>query len=79
MGRGDGQAIIKTSRPETSRCTYKLNPGIRERIAQYDTIPMSPALGEHGNAPELPQFFLGDDNIEASMLLTEQDILRRIK
>ena len=27
MGRGDGQAIIKTSRPETSRCTYKLNPG----------------------------------------------------
>ncbi|QOL45152.1 YqcI/YcgG family protein [Bifidobacterium longum subsp. infantis] len=56
-----------------------MNPGIRERIAQYDTIPMSPALGEHGNAPELPQFFLGDDNIEASMLLTEQDILRRIK
>lgn len=52
---------------------------IRERIAQYDTIPMSPALGEHGNAPELPQSFLGDDNIEASMLLTEQDILRRIK
>lgn len=40
---------------------------------------MSPALGEHGNAQELPQFFLGDDNIEASMLLTEQDILRRIK
>ena len=28
MGRGDGQATIKTSRPETSRCTYKLNPGI---------------------------------------------------
>ncbi|ALE10286.1 Hypothetical protein RY67_2300 [Bifidobacterium longum subsp. infantis] len=28
MGRGDGQAIIKTSRPETSRCTYKLNPGL---------------------------------------------------
>ena len=27
MGRGDGQATIKTSRPETSRCTYKLNPG----------------------------------------------------
>ena len=52
---------------------------IRERIAQYDTIPMSPALGEHGNAPELPQFFLGDDNIEAAMLLTEQDILRRSK
>ncbi|MDB6846569.1 hypothetical protein PMS63_10960, partial [Bifidobacterium longum] len=25
--RGDGQATIKTSRPETSRCTYKLNPG----------------------------------------------------
>ncbi|MDB6542564.1 hypothetical protein PMN44_10015, partial [Bifidobacterium longum] len=26
--RGDGQATIKTSRPETSRCTYKLNPGL---------------------------------------------------
>ena len=79
MGRGDRQATIKGSQPEHKRCAYKLNPGIRERIAQYDTIPMSPALGEHGNAPELPQFFLGDDNIEASMLLTEQDILRRIK
>lgn len=31
MGRGDGQATIKTSRPETSRCTYKLNPGFHYR------------------------------------------------
>ena len=33
MGRGDGQATIKTSRPETSRCTYKLNPGNLEPIS----------------------------------------------
>jgi len=35
---------------------------IRRRIGDYDALGPSPALGVHGEAPEIDQFFLGETN-----------------
>lgn len=42
---------------------------IRERIAKYDDLPPAPALGSHGDAPEIDQYFLGDSNAPAPVPL----------
>ncbi|MDB6542743.1 hypothetical protein PMN44_11000, partial [Bifidobacterium longum] len=48
--RGDGQATIKTSRPETSRCTYKLNPG---KHAERTTLKI---MARNGGIPHLSNY-----------------------
>ncbi|MDK8450142.1 YqcI/YcgG family protein [Corynebacterium mastitidis] len=35
---------------------------IRSMVEKYDLLPLSPALGVHGEKAEIDQFFLGDDN-----------------
>ncbi|MFD4240487.1 YqcI/YcgG family protein [Streptomyces sp. NPDC058525] len=47
---------------------------IRGRIAAYDGLGLSPHLGTHGDAPELPQYFLGDTNGCPYAAVTEQDV-----
>ncbi|MFD7920460.1 YqcI/YcgG family protein [Streptomyces sp. NPDC059740] len=65
-----------------SRASFDRLPGsaaaarrrIRLRLAHYDAIAPSPHLGTHGEAPELPQYFLGDSNGCPYRALTAQDL-----
>ena len=59
MGRGDGQATIKTSRPETSRCTYKLNPGNGRTVIVHmgDGEANATVDGTHFNVRSLWQLY----------------------
>ncbi|MFJ3841504.1 YqcI/YcgG family protein [Streptomyces sp. NPDC090054] len=50
---------------------------IRGRIAEYDAVEVSPHLGTHGAAPELPQYFLGDRNGCPYTAIAENDIAQR--
>jgi FPC/CPF motif-containing protein YcgG len=64
-----------------SRSTFdgipqKTRERIRRRITSHDEVPVSPYLGLHGQAPELPQFFLGDANSCPVTLLTREDAAR---
>ncbi|MEU8775587.1 YqcI/YcgG family protein [Streptomyces sp. NPDC048606] len=47
---------------------------IRRRITEYDGVALSPYLGTHGDAPELPQYFLGDTNGCPYTAVTRQDV-----
>ncbi|MFD3678224.1 YqcI/YcgG family protein [Streptomyces sp. NPDC058613] len=47
---------------------------IRRRIAAYDGVGLSPHLGTHGDAPELPQYFLGDSNGCPYTAVTAHDV-----
>lgn len=47
---------------------------IRKRLASYDDVPLSPLLSTHGDQPELPQFFLGDNNECPYHLVNRDDI-----
>ncbi|MEU6128233.1 YqcI/YcgG family protein [Saccharopolyspora sp. NPDC047091] len=47
---------------------------IRERLVEYDGVPPSPHLGTHGEAPELPQFSLGDTNTCPYLPMTGEDL-----
>jgi FPC/CPF motif-containing protein YcgG len=64
-----------------SRASFDTLPGsglkaratIRSRISRYDAVGISPCLGTHGSAPELPQFFLEDDNTAHCPILAADD------
>ncbi|MFK0200168.1 YqcI/YcgG family protein [Streptomyces lavendulae] len=52
---------------------------IRRRISTYDAVGLSAHLGTHGDAPELPQYFLGDTNGCPYAAVTEQDVTSRVE
>ncbi|MFJ1868758.1 YqcI/YcgG family protein [Streptomyces sp. NPDC088097] len=51
---------------------------IRRRLAAYDAVDVSPHLGTHGDAPELPQYFLGDTNGCPYTALAGRDVTGRV-
>lgn len=51
---------------------------IRRRISTYDGVGLSPHLGTHGDAPELPQYFLGDSNGCPYAAITAQDVTAHV-
>lgn len=54
---------------------------IRARIETFDDVPTSPALGNHGDTPEIEQYFLGDSNeaTHSAPLLSESDIVTALR
>ena len=60
--------------PEHGR---KAREVIRDRISKHDAVGVSPVLGNHGDAPELPQFFLGDINGCPHLPLSRDDVASR--
>ncbi|MFZ4841532.1 YqcI/YcgG family protein [Mycetocola saprophilus] len=73
---GSALTIVAQSRSSFDRLPeggLRARSMIRERIHQFDDVAPSPSLGSHGLSPELPQFFLGDDNEPSPPLLTQSD------
>lgn len=49
----------------TEKSTKRAFNSVRKRLANYDFVPISPALGKYGepNILEYQQYFLGDENV----------------
>jgi FPC/CPF motif-containing protein YcgG len=70
---GAAFTLVLQSRSTFDGIPPKARERVRNRICEHDALPVSPWLGEHGNAPELPQFFLGETNDAPFLLLTSED------